>query len=215
MIAKKMRETVETELGITVSVGVRLSKVLAKTAWGYPNTANGHSQLSRKTLGGKGMGDRADTTVFLKKFGITAALQFAKKDEEFIQKYFSKPYHRIWQKLNGRLVYSVVTESKSRYTSISKVKTLPLRDETFVFAQLSKNLKNACINARSYKLVATRLVVFLRTQEFIDIGVEIKLSRPTAYPVDLFGLLKEGSDQLYRPHSLFRQTGVSPCWPYA
>jgi len=90
----------------------------------YPNTANGHSQLSRKTLGAKGIGDRADTKVFLKKFGITTALQFAKKDEEFIQKYFSNPYHGIWQELNGRLVYSVVTESKSSYRSISKVKTL-------------------------------------------------------------------------------------------
>jgi len=77
-----------------------------------------------------------------------------------------------------------------------------------VFAQLAKNLENACIKARRYKLAATRLVVFLRTQEFTSSGVEIKLSRPTAYPAELFWPLREGFNQAYHPRTLYRQTGV-------
>jgi hypothetical protein len=107
-------------------------------------------------------------------------------------------------------VYPVTTESKSSYQSISKTKTFtpPSQDEEFVFAQLSKNLENACIKARRHKLAATRLMVFLRKQDFTDSGVELKLARPTAYPVELFGPLREGFHHAYEPRTPYRQTGV-------
>jgi DNA polymerase-4 len=217
MIARKMQETIETELGITVSIGVSLSKVLAKIGSKH-NKPHGltlipgrdiHVYLEKLPLE-KVWGIGPNTSAFLRKFGIITALQFTKKDEGFIKKHLSKPYQEIWHELNGRSVYPVVPESKNSYQSISKTKTFtpPSRDETFVFAQLSKNLENACIKARRHKLAATRLLVFLRTQEFKDTGVEMRLSRPTAYPADLFGPLREGFDNLYQPRGLYRQTGV-------
>lgn len=217
LIAKKMQDTIETELGITVSVGVSLSKVLAKIGSKH-NKPNGltiipgrdiHMFLEKLPVE-KVWGIGPNTAAFLRKCGIITALQFARKDEGFIQKHLSKPYQEIWHELNGRSVYPVVTESKSSYQSISKTKTFtpPSGDETFVFAQLSKNLENACIKARRYKLSATRLILFLRTQEFRDTGVEIRLTRPTAYPIDLFGPLREGFDQIYLTGSRYRQTGV-------
>ena len=217
MIARKMQESIETELGFTVSVGVSLSKVLAKIA-SKNNKPHGftvipgrdiHIYLSKLPVE-KVWGIGPNTSAFLRKFGITTALEFARKDEGFIQKYLSKPYREIWHELNGRSVYPVVPESKSSYQSISKAKTFtpPSNDETFIFAQLSKNLENACIKARRYKLAAVRLIVFLRTQDFKDIGIEMKLSRPTAYPADLFGSLRKGFSHIYQPHSLYRQTGV-------
>lgn len=151
-----------------------------------------------------------NTAAFLLKLGITTALEFAKKDEEFIKRHLSKPYIEIWHELNGRSVYPVVRESKSSYQSISKAKTFtpPSDDEMFIFAQVSKNLENACIKARRHNLVASRLIVFLRRQDFRDSGIEIKLSAPTAYPADLFGPLKEGFKGIYKPNTLYRQTGV-------
>ncbi len=217
MIAKKMQEAIEIELGITVSIGVSLSKVLAKIGskhkkpHGLTLIPGRDIQLYLERLPiEKVWGIGPNTSAFLGKFGITTALQFARKDEGFIQKHLSKPYHEIWRELNGKSVYPVVAESKSSYQSISKTKTFtpPSNDETFVFAQLSKNLENACIKARRHKLAAARLIVFLRTQDFRDTGVEMKMSRPTAYPVDLFGSLRKGFDHLYRPHNLYRQTGV-------
>jgi DNA polymerase-4 len=216
-IAQKMQETIETELGITVSVGVSLSKVLAKIGSkhkkprGLTIIPGGDIHLFLEKLPvEKVWGIGPNTAAFLGKFGIRSALQFARKDEAFIRRHLSKPYHELWHELNGRSVYPVVTESKSSYQSISKTKTFtpPSHDETFVFAQLSKNLENACIKARRYRLAATRLILFLRTQEFRDAGMELKLSRPTAFPADLFGPLREGFDLIYRPHTLYRQTGV-------
>jgi hypothetical protein len=37
-----------------------------------------------------------------------------------------------------------------------------------VYAQLVKNLENACVKARRYKLAAQRVLIFLRTQDFRD-----------------------------------------------
>jgi DNA polymerase-4 len=217
MIAKNMQEAVERELGITVSVGVSLSKVLAKIGSKH-NKPHGltlipgrdiHLYLEKLPVD-KVWGIGSNTAAFLKKFGITTALHFARKDEEFINKHLSKPYKEIWHELNGRSVYPVTVESKSSYQSISKAKTFtpPSGDRTFVFAQLSKNLENACIKARRYKLAATKLIIFLRTEEFRDSGIEMKLNRPSAYPSDLFGPLQEGFDHIYRSSSCYRQTGV-------
>ncbi len=217
MIARNMQETVERELGITVSVGVSLSKVLAKIGSKH-NKPHGLTLIPGKDIHlyleklpvGKVWGIGPNTAAFLGKFGITTALQFARKDEEFVNKHLSKPYKEIWHELNGSSVYPVTIESKSSYQSISKAKTFtpPSGDKTFVFAQLSKNLENACIKARRYKLAATKLIIFIRTEQFRDSGVEMRLSRPSAYPSDLFGSLQEGLDHIYRSGSRYRQTGV-------
>ena len=216
-IAEKMRQTIKQELGITVSAGVSLSKVLAKIGSKH-DKPDGltmipgreiHRYLETLPLG-KVWGIGPNTAAFLNKHGITTALQFARKDERFVEQHLSKPYREIWNELNGRSVYPVVTEAKNTYQSISKARTFtpPSKDETFVFAQLSKNLENACIKARRYKLSATRLVLFLRKQDFTGSGVEIKLTRPTAYPVELFDALRKGFGQAYQAGEPYRQTGV-------
>lgn len=217
LIAENIQRTVEAELGITVSVGVSLSKVLAKVASkhrkprGLTLIPGRDIHLYLKDLPvEKIWGIGKNTTSFLAKHGIRTALDFARADERFVEKHLSKTYREIWHELNGRSLYPVVRESKSSYHSISKTRTFtpPSDDWAFVFAQLAKNLENACIKARRHKLAATRLAVFLRTQDFRDRGVEIKLSRATAYPLELFGPLREGFNRLFRRGALYRQTGV-------
>jgi DNA polymerase-4 len=217
VIADKMRKAIETELGITVSAGVSLSKVLAKIGSKHKKPdgltmipgRDIHLYLDKLPVE-KVWGIGANTAAFLRKHGITTALQFARREEGFIERYLSKPYQEIWNELNGRSVYPVTTESKNSYQSISKAKTFtpPSHDATFVFAQLSKNLENACIKARRYHLAAARIILFLRKQDFTSCGVELKLSKPTAYPVELFGLLRQGFQEMFQPHALYRQTGV-------
>ena len=217
MIAEKMQETVEKELGITVSIGVSLSKVLAKIGSKH-NKPNGCTLIPGRDIHRylddlpveKIWGIGANTAAFLNKHQITTALQFARKDEAFIKKYLSKPYQAIWDELNGRSVFPVVMESKSSYQSISKAKTFtpPSSEREFIFAQLSKNLENACIKARRYVLAATKLIIFLRGQDFSSSGIEIKLTLPNSYPSFLMEPLREGFIKLYMPRTLYRQTGV-------
>jgi len=216
-IAQKMQDTIQQELGLSVSVGVSLSKVLAKIGSKH-RKPHGITMIPGREIHlfleklpvEKVWGIGPNTAAYLNKCGVFTALQFARKDEGFVKKHLSKPYQEVWHELNGRSLYPVTTETKSSYQSISKAKTFTpaSTDETFVFAQLSKNLENACIKARRYKLAASRVVIFLRKQDFTGGGVELKLSRPTAYPVELFELLRVGFRHIFRPDTLYRQTGV-------
>jgi DNA polymerase IV len=217
MIAAKMQETIQQELGLSVSVGVSLSKVLAKIGSKH-SKPHGITMIPGREVHlfleklpvEKVWGIGPNTAAFLNKCGITTALQFARKDGAFVKKYLSKPYQEVWHELNGRSVYPVKMETKNSYQSISKAKTFTpaSADESLVFAQLAKNLENACIKARRYRLAARRVIIFLRKQDFTGSGVELKLSRPTAYPVELFELLRRGFRQLYQLKTLYRQTGV-------
>lgn len=217
MIARKMQETIHAELGLTVSVGLSITKVLAKIG-SKQNKPHGLTIIPGRDIHlylkdlpvEKIWGIGPNTAAFLGKSGIITALQFARKDEVFIKKHLSKPYQEVWHELNGRSIYPVTTEAKNTYQSISKAKTFtpPSHDETFVFAQLAKNLENACIKARRYNLAATRLILFLRTKEYRNAGIELRITRPTAYPANLLGPLKAGFRRIFTHENFYRQTGV-------
>jgi DNA polymerase-4 len=217
MIARQMQETIERELGIPVSVGVSLSKVLAKIASkaGKPHGLRMvpgrdiHLYL-RDLPPEKVWGIGPNTAAYLRKLGVRTALQFARKDERFVRRHLTKPHLEIWQELNGRSVYPVETEPKRSYQSIGKTRTFTpaTRDEVFIYAQLAKNLENACIKARRHHLAGDRLIVYLKKQDFTSDGVEMRLSRPTAFPSELFGPLRQGFRRIFESGALYRQTGV-------
>ncbi len=216
-IAGKIQNVIEKELGITVSVGVSVSKVLAKLASKHKKPKGLtiipgreiHHYLANLHVGSI-WGIGPNTTAFLEKMGINSALEYAMQDEPFIRQHMSKPHLEVWHELNGRSVCPVVTEARQRYQSVGKSKTFtpPSSDEEFVFAQLSKNLENACIKARRHGLVAKRLLLFLKGQDFRHDGMELKLTRPTAYPAELLAPLRESFDHLFKRARRYRSTGV-------
>jgi hypothetical protein len=75
-------------------------------------------------------------------------------------------------------------------------------------AQLAKNIENACIKARNYKLAAQRVVIFLRSQQFRDTGLEVELSGPTQFPNDILRTVTPAFEDLFAPSTLYRATGV-------
>ncbi|MEE8432270.1 MAG: DNA polymerase IV, partial [Candidatus Desulfatibia sp.] len=216
-IAEKMRDTVERELDIPVSVGVSLTKVLAKLASKHKKphglvavTGRDIPLFLQKFPIEKVWGIGKNTAALLRKFGVDTALDFARKDERFVAKRLSKPYREIWNELNGRTAYPVSTESKSSYKSISKTKTFtpPSSDKAYVFSQLFKNLENACIKARRHNLAAKKLILLTRSHDFRDQGLECRLDRPSSYPMEISEIVKEGFNALYREDILYRLTGV-------
>ena len=127
------------------------------------------------------------TTALLNKHGVQTALQFAQRPEAWVKKNFSKPFYQIWQELNGAYIFELVTGEHETYHTIQKVKTFtpPSSDRHVVFAQLAKNVENACIKLRKYKLATERVLIFLRSQDFRDKGLEMDLSGPTSFPNDI------------------------------
>lgn len=175
-IARRIKEDLDLELGCTFSVGLAPTKVIAKIAskWQKPSgfTAIAGRDIHKfieKLPVQKVWGIGPMTTAFLFKHRVYTALEYARLPEEWIKKNLSKPYFEIWQELNGKSVYNLETKEKDSYQTIQKMKTFtpPSKDRNFVFSQLSKNIENACMKARRYKLAAKSAVIFLRSQDFI------------------------------------------------
>jgi impB/mucB/samB family C-terminal domain len=112
--------------------------------------------------------------------------------------------------LNGQYVFELALGEHETYYTIQKVKTFTpaSSDRAFVFAQLSTNIENACIKIRKYKLATQRVVIFLRTQEFRDLGLEVDLSGPTQFPNDILRAVNPAFEELFSPQAAYRATGV-------
>ncbi len=216
-IGGRIKETIEKELKISVSIGISLTKVLSKIASKHQKPGGLtvipgkeiHLYLEELPIE-KVWGIGSNTSALLNKIGIKTALQFARKSEDFLRRYLSKPYIEIWHELNGRSIFPVNTEPKTSYKSISKAKTFtpPTSDEGFILSQLSRNLENACMKARRYSLVAKRLIIILTQHNFKRVGVEIELSRATAFPFEILPFAKEGFKRIYEKDKFYRQTCV-------
>jgi DNA polymerase IV len=216
-IGRAMAEAVERELGITVSVGVSLSKSLAKLCSKFRKpkgltAVRGrhiHILLGRTPLE-KVWGFGPNTVALLEQHGLTTALDFVERSEEFAERTLGKVGVDLWNELRGEYMYKIDPAEKQKQCSISKFKTFtpPSTEHSVVFARALRNLESACIKARRHGLAARRLIVCLREQNFSSHGLEAKLSRPTSSPMELMATLKELFAQLYRQGAQYRATGV-------
>ncbi len=216
-IATHIQETLRAELGFTFSIGLAPTKVLAKlgSKWKKPfglTAIPGHqihtylAQLAVDKVWGVG----PQTTAMLAKYNIHTALAYARMPLEWIFSHTHKPLQEIWQELNGVSVLGLSTEPKTTQTSIQKFKTFtpPSSDPSFIAAQLSRNIENACIKARRYSMAARDVMFILRTQQFQHSVVEIRLSAPTALPGPIIAAATSALPQMLHPGTLYRATGV-------
>lgn len=221
-IAAAVKENIEKELGITVSVGLASSKVLAKVGskWQKPSGlviipgSEIPDYLSKLEVGNVwGIGPR--TAAFLQKYQIKTAYDFICKSEDWIKYYLTKPLREVWMELKGQSVFAVETNEKESYASVQKFKTFtpPSVDKSFVWAQLFKNVENAFIKLRRYGLAARKLTVLLRIHNnegfFKTKGLSAELSRPTPYPADVSEITRSLFEKLYIPGIKYRATGIT------
>ena len=216
-IAERIKQTLDRELGFTFSVGLGPSKVIAKigSKWKKPSGltcipgwAIHHylENLSVEKLWGIG----GQTAAYLAKQRVYTALEFARKPEAWITQRLSKPFIELWKELQGQSILELETRPKECYQSIQKFKTFSpsSNDHGFVFAQLSKNIENACMKARRYHLAAGGATCLLRTQDFRDTGLEVKFTRPTAFSHEVIRALRPLFDELFHTQWHYRSTGV-------
>jgi DNA polymerase-4/DNA polymerase V len=216
-MVERIKSDLDTELGMTFSVGLAPTKVLAKVAskWKKPS---GLTVISgrhiEEYLGAlpveKVWGIGAQTSAFLAKHRIITALDFARRDEAWVKRHLSKPYQEIWHELRGTPIYPVTIEKKTEYKSIGKTKTFtpPSTDRAFVLAQLSKNVENACIKARRYHLRSNLVFVFLKTQDYRYRGLELRLARPVNVPGAIMREVEARFDELFVGALPYRATGA-------
>ncbi len=215
-IALAIKERIKKELGITVSLGISLTKVLAKIAssWQKPDgltIIKGreiHKYLAELPVGEVwGIGPK--TSALLQKLKVETALDFACASEDFIKKYFDKRIYEIWLELRGIPVYPLDPTPKSTYQSLTKALSFsPTSDQNFLLSQISVNLELACFKARAYGLLAKRVWLALKDEEFQSTVAEVSLLKGSAYPIEIMPYLKEAFFTLYEPTKRYRQVVV-------
>jgi DNA polymerase-4/DNA polymerase V len=216
-IAQQLQETVHRELGITVSVGLSLSKSLAKLCskfrkpCGFTAVPGKHIHLllertPLKTVWGFG----PNTVNLLQKHGLQTAYDFVRRSESWAGKLLHKPGRELWAELRGSCVNKVSTEPKTSYASIIKSKTFtPASDDKhYVYARLVKNVESAFIKARRHKLRPRVLAVVLRHSNFHHDGLEARLNRPTASTLEALPLIRRLFERVFIPGATYRATMV-------
>jgi DNA polymerase-4/DNA polymerase V len=216
-ITLRIKSEIQKELGITVSAGLSLSKVLAKVASKHKKP-DGFTAIPGRLIARylkdlpveKIWGIGHATASYLEKMKVRTALEFARLPERIMEERFTKPGVETWRELRGESVYPVSPEEKSTYASISKTKTFspPTSDREYLFAHLLRNLESACIKARRYSLAARKIIPFLKKNNFDTRGSEAVLSHPCACPLEFAGIIRELFYACFRPDELYRATGV-------
>jgi DNA polymerase-4/DNA polymerase V len=217
-IAERIKKEVNEELGLSVTIGLAPTKVLAKVAskWVKPNGLTVITKDTIPTFLSKveiekiwGIGPK--TAELLKKKHIHTAQDFVDKDNTWIQENLTKPYEAIWKELRGVSVMGVDAKIKTEYASIQKTRTFhpSTNSKDFLFSQLSKNIEDACAKARHYKQTPKKFSIFLKDQNFKYTHALILLPSPTNAPETLIALTSERLDRMHKKGVLYRTTGVT------
>jgi len=169
-----MRRTIRQETGLTVSVGVSVTRTLAKMA-SEANKPNGLAVVSGRHiaefLSGRdaqdipGIGGRR--AALLAKFGIGSALEFARSPEPQVQRLLGRGGLDLWRELNGIKLFGLET-SPQLPKSMARTASLGMRsdDVRLVRAHLSHHCFRLGMDMVARGIKARRFAVQLRLGNF-------------------------------------------------
>ena len=216
-IAQRIQQQIHRELGFTVSIGLSLTKALAKLGSKFrkPNGFTGirgrhiHLLLERTPLEAV-WGFGPNTVSLLEKHGLRHAYDFVCRNERWVSGMLHKPGRELWNELRGNSLWKVTTEEKTTYATILKSKTFTpaSHDRDYVYAKLVRNVELAFMKARRHHLRTRMIGVVLRHQDFGHDGLEAKLNRPTASTLEVMPLVQKLFERMFNDRVDYRATMI-------
>jgi DNA polymerase IV len=216
-VARSIKFDLQNELGVTFSLGVASTKVLAKVA-SKTRKPNGLTILKNDQVKDflvdlpiqKIWGIGRETSAYLFKKGIKTAYDFISLSEPVVKAMLSKPYYEIYLELKGISVFSCQGEKESS-KSISRTRTFKpsSSDRNILYSELSLNVEDACKAIRSENLVSRGFSFFLKSQNFLYFRQEVRLDSHTSSPEDILLEIRKRFDKIYRKEIVYRATGIT------
>lgn len=215
-IADDNRATVRQEIGITVSVGVSVTKTLAKIA------SDLHKPDGTTVVSGRKIteflaaldvqaipGIGANRAALLHKFRIRTALEFAQASEALMRRLLGKTGTDLRLELRGVLVFPLelvlkLPKSIARTASLGEV----TQSHETLIAHLLHHTTRLAVELIIKRYAASRLTVSLQLESFEGLGVEVRLAYPTSNYFTLAKAARRAFEALYRPGALYRACGV-------
>ncbi len=217
-IALQIKDTVEKELGITVSVGLSLTKSIAKICSkdGKPSgftCVKGYElhEYLKKVPTHRVCGFGPSSVALLAKRGVNTVWDYIERPETFAKNLLGKIGVELWHELKGEAIYPIIKENTKPQASLSKTKTFTpaSNDRDFVRAQLIRNMESAFIKLRRHALRTQGIGVYLKNNDHRTRGLYADLTKSTDSPLEGVKIVSELFDALFDPQIKYRATGVS------
>ena len=217
-IAREIKDTLQRELGITFSVGVAPTKVLAKLC-SKRDKPNGFVFVSADRVMQElyhmpvdkvwGIGYRS--IPLFKAFGVNTVGDFVALDKSWLREHFALPLVELHRELSGESVWPVASGNISKHLSIQKTRTFwPASDNSeIVFGHLAKNIENVFAYARDLGKSASEVSIFLKTDKFRYRSFNFKLLAPTSAPEIVIAHTRTHFNQVFKTEEKYRSTGVT------
>lgn len=217
-LAKKIRKDIEINLGLSVSVGIANSKILAKLAAQKAKDRQIFSYVIEKHLIKNEIenipveeiwGIGRNIARSLRSYGVFYANEILLKDDEFFRKHYGKKGLELKYELSGISVIPL-TGIIEKPKSIQRTRAFPefSKEKQYITAELAMHLHNVCKKLRENNLEACFLSVMLRTKDFRVFGKELKLDFYTNSELKLVKYVKKLFEQTYKEGIMYRASGV-------
>ncbi len=217
-ILRRIQDDIQQELNISVSLGCAPTKVLAKVG-SKRNKPHGVCMISMSQISdvlnkvavgdiwGVGWSTRANLT----SKGISSAQALASLSYEQLKLFAHAPLIDIWNELNGRMVFQLSIGEPEKPKSISRTLSFnqAKSDRAELFAELARNIENACIKARVHGLVPKTVHWFLKSKEYKYQSYELILETPTHMPTIIIEKVRQQFAKIDLGGKMYRTTGVT------
>lgn len=216
-IARDLREEILKRVGIPTSVGVSLSKTLAKIS-----TRIAKENSSVLTIPGKELREilpkipvesiwqiGLNTSALLKKHGIKTAYDFAVQDEKWVEKTLTKKGLELQQEICGYSVWKVDPIGQE-IKGIQRTKSFAscTSDKEFIRGSLHYHLHRALLELRTKNLKATLLTIMLRKADFQSIDLNCIINPPSNFEFDFTEKINNLFNKIYEPNIYYRSSGI-------
>jgi len=215
-IAHEIRRAVHREVGITVSVGVSVTRILAKMASEY-NKPNGVTIvpssmiqlfLERVELSDVcGIGRNRLAT--LNKVNIHIPMDFINADIEVIKRLLGKAGTDLWHEMKGTTaigleLHAQRPNSMARTASMGEV----TGNRKTIISHLIRHTSRLATELVTKCLLTKRVTIFLRLKDFSSVLAKTDFEYPTNNYFRLSHSVQAMMTELYQPGELYRACGI-------
>lgn len=219
-IALKIKQDIESNIGISVSVGIANSKILAKLATHKAKNKNGTYFIERNLIKHElqnipveeiwGVGKNIARS--LRKFGIFYADEILLKDDDFYKTNYGKKGLELKYELMGDSVIPL-TGIEEKPKSIQRTRAFPefSKDKKYIMTELELHIHNVCRKLRENNQKTSLVAVMLRTKDFRVFVKEEKLDFCTDSELLIIKTVKKLFDSIFINGIIYRSSGVYAC----
>ena len=216
-VAARLRRTVANELDLTVSVGISLTKTLAKLCSKF-RKPDGQTILRRehiplllkRTPVANVWNIGPASAAKLAARGIATADDFARMDESRVLRLLHKPGHETWRELRGRRMLPLDLAARQCYDSMMKGHTFspPSGDARFVFSEALRNLGAAFAKLRRHRHLARGIGLCLRLKDYTGRTACAALPCPTSHDCEAVPVIRMLFDAVFVHGEIYRSTAI-------